>query len=214
MQKPQIICRPLADWLGQSVRFQGFLDYWETASKTGDTAFLLQNVKVVPYRGGKEQMRTLDHIWLYIDKDTEIKTKFQRYGDYAAIGQVVSYIRSNGTKDFAIDIKPYVPIETHNKVFREYGESKLKHVKVRAMVLETTLNQLETEKLDFGIYLSYEEVYRHFRDEYEFCCRQVEVNERYEAKKQQRSRPKPDVFKFASTSLKSTKAARKGFATS
>ncbi len=58
----------------------------------------------------KEQMRTLDHVWLYLDKDTHADTKLERFGGDAAVGRVVSYIRSNGTKDFAIDIAPYVPI--------------------------------------------------------------------------------------------------------
>ncbi|MGB3135577.1 MAG: hypothetical protein WBB18_02120, partial [Nodosilinea sp.] len=104
MQKTPIACRPLADWLGQNVRFQGYLSHWQTANRTGDTAFLLRHVKVVPYKGCKEQIKTLDHAWLYLDKDAHADAKFERYGGYAAVGRVVSYIRSNGTKDFAIDI--------------------------------------------------------------------------------------------------------------
>lgn len=214
MQKPPIACRPLADWLGQSVRFQGYLSHWETANKTGDTAFLLRNVKVVPYRGGKEQLRILDHIWIYLNKDIHAGTKFERFGGYAAVGQVVSYTRSNGTKDFAIDIKSYVPIESHLELFQSCREPKLDHIKTKTLLLKETLNLLEIEELDFGIHLSYEDVYQNFQKEYEFCHSQVEINERYQAKKQHRSKPNTKLVKFAAAASKSTKVAGKGFATS
>ncbi|WP_017300440.1 hypothetical protein [Nodosilinea nodulosa] len=214
MQKSPIACRPLADWLGQSVRFQGYLNYWETADKTGDTAFLLQHIKVVPYKGCEEQIRTLDHIWLYSTKEAHADTKLERLNPYGAVGEVVSYIRSNGTRDFAINVKSFAPVEWHLELLESYGEPKLSHMKARTMVLEETLKALETEELYFDIDRSYEEVYRHFRDDYEFCRRQVEINERYEAQKQHRSRPNPNILKFASTSSKATKVARKGFAAS
>lgn len=214
MQKSPIACRPLADWLGQSVRFQGYLNHWETANKTGDTAFLLRNVKVVPYKGCQAQIRTLDHIWLYANKAIHAAAKFERLGGYAAVGQVVSYTRSNGTKDFAIDIKPYVPIESHLDLLKSYEGSKLKNIQAKTIILKETLNQLEIEELQFDIHLSYEEVYQQFQDEYEFCHRQVEINERYQAKKQHRPKPNPKVLKFASAPSKSTKVAAKGFGTS
>lgn len=214
MQKSLIACRPLADWLGQSVRFQGYLSHWETASRTGDTAFLLRHVKVVPYKGCREQMRTLDHLWLYLAKDVHTDTKLERYGGYAAVGRVVSYIRSNGTKDFALDIESYIPLKWRIELLKSCGEPKLEDVKIKTLLLEKTLNSLELEELDFSIDQSYDEVYQHFKDEYEFCRRQVEINERYEAQKQHRSRPNPDILKFATTPSKSTKVACKGFATS
>lgn len=217
MQKSPVACRPLADWLGQNVRFQAYLNHWETANKTGDTAFLMRNVKAVPYKGCKEQMRTLDHIWIYADKDTvRTAAKFERYGGYAAVGQVVSYRRSNGTKDFAIDIKPYVPIEPHLALFKSCEELKLDHIKTRTILLKETLNLLEIEELDFGIHLSYEEVYRHFQHEYEFWHSQVEVNKRYQeqARQQHRSKPNTKIVKFASAASKSTKLVGKGFAIS
>jgi hypothetical protein len=214
MQKPPIACRPLADWLGKSVRFQGYLNHWETANKTGDTAFLLRNVKVVPYKGCKEQMRILDHIWIYLNKDLHAATKFERFGGYAAVGQVVGYTRSNGTKDFAINIKPYVPIESHVELLKLHKEPTLDNIKTKTKLLEITLNLLEIEELDFGIHLPYEDVYQHFQNDYEFCRRQVEINERYQANKQHRSKPNTKVVKFAATALKSTKVAAKGFATS
>jgi hypothetical protein len=213
MQKSAIVCRPLTDWLGQNVRFEGYLNHWETARKTGDTAFLLRNVKVVPYKGSNEQVRTLDHIWLYMNNDIYEAPKCERFDRCAALGQVVSYIRSNGTKDFAID-KKNVPIEAHLDLLKLYVGSKLKHMQAKTIILKATLNLLEIEELDFGIHLSYEEVYQHFQDEYEFCRSQVEINERYEAMKQHRAKPNTKVVKFASAALKSTKAAGKGFATS
>lgn len=174
----RIACRPLADWLGQSVRFQGYLNHWETAHKTGDTAFLLRNVKVVPYKGCEEQIRILDHIWIYLNKDIHAAAKFERFGEYAAIGRVVSYTRSNCTKDFAIDIKSYVPIEPHLALFKLCGEAKLDHIKTKTLLLKETLDLLEIDELDFGIHLSYEDVYQQFHNEYEFCHSQVEINER------------------------------------
>ncbi|PSN20212.1 hypothetical protein C7271_03370 [filamentous cyanobacterium CCP5] len=162
MQKSPVDCRPLADWLGQGVRFQGYLNYWETASRTGDTALLLQRVKVVPYRGCKEQIRTLDHIWLYVNKDVPAVDKFERYGGYAAVGKVVSYTRSNGTKDFAINIKPYVSIRTHLELLKECGEPNLEDIKTKTRLLEITLNLLDIGELDFSVHFSYEEVYRRF----------------------------------------------------
>jgi hypothetical protein len=212
MQKSPIACRPLADWLGQSVRFQGYLNHWETANKTGDTAFLLRNVKVVPYKGCQEQMRTLDHIWIYLDKDTNTTAKLERFGGYAAVGQVVSYIRSNGTKDFAIDIKPYVPIDVHFELLESCKGPKLDNIKIKTLLLEKTLNLLEIEELEFDIHCSYEEVHQLFQNEYEFCHSQVEINERYQAKQQHRCKPNPKVVKFASAASKSTKVAAKGFA--
>jgi hypothetical protein len=213
MQKSLTACRPLADWLGQNVRFQGYLNHWETADKTGDKAFLLRNVQVVPYKGSQAQLRTLDHIWLYMNKDIYEEPKCERFGEYAALGRVVSYTRSNGTKDFAIDVKKFVPIEAHLALLKPYEEPKLRHLQAKAIILKETLNLLDIEELDFGIYLPYEDVYQNFQNEYEFCCRQVEINERYEAKKQRRSKPNPDVLKFTSTASKSTKAAAKGFGT-
>jgi hypothetical protein len=214
MQKSPIACRPLADWLGQSVRFQGYLNHWETANKTGDTALLLRNVKVVPYKGCKEQMRILDHVWIYVDKDIQAVDKFQRLGGYTAVGRVVSYTRSNGTKDFAIDIKPYVSIGTHLELLKSCKEPKLDDIKTKTLLLETTLNLLDIEELNFGIHLPYKEIYQLFQKEYEFCHRQVEINERYEAQKQHRSRPNTRVVKFTSSAPKSTKVTGKGFATS
>lgn len=214
MQKSPIACRPLADWLGQSVRFQGYLSHWETANKTGDTAFLLRNVKVVPYKGCKEQMRILDHIWLYFDKDVHTETKFERFGGYTAVGQVVGYTRSNGTKDFAINIKPYVPIESHFELLKLHSEPTLDNIKTKTKLLEITLNLLEIEELEFDVHLSHKDVYHLFQKEYEFCHKHVEINERYQAKKQHRSRPNTKIVKFASAASKSTKVAGKGFATS
>ncbi|MBE9114040.1 hypothetical protein IQ273_32245 [Nodosilinea sp. LEGE 07298] len=214
MQQTPIACRPLADWLGQSVRFQGYLSHWETADRTGDTAFLLRHVKVVPYKGCKEQIRTLDHIWLYMAKDVEVDTKFERFGGYAAVGRVVSYIRSNGTKDFAIDIESYIPMKWRIELLKSCKNSSIEDVKIKTILLEKTLTSLELEELDFNIEQSYEEIYQHFQEEYKFYRRQVEINERYEANKQHRSRPNPDILKFASVSSKSTKVACKGFAAS
>jgi hypothetical protein len=214
MQKSAIACRPLADLLGQNVRFQGYLSHWETAKRTGDRAFLLRHVKVVPYKGCKAQMRTLDHVWLYVDKDVDADTKFERFGGYAAVGRVVSYIRSNGTKDFAIDIESYIPIDSYIARLKLCGEPKIDYIKAKTLLLKKTLNSLEIEELDFGIEASYKEVYQNFQEEYDFCRRQVEINERYEVNKQHRSRPNPDILKFASTSSKSTKLACKGFAAS
>lgn len=214
MQKPPIACRPLADLLGQSVRFQGYLSHWEIASKTGDTACLLQHVKVVPYKGCKEHMRSLDHIWLYLNENAQSETKLERFGGYAAVGRVVSYTRSNGTKDYAIDIESYIPMHWRLDLLRSCVEPNLDNLKTRTLLLEKTLKSLEIEELDFGIELSYEEIYQHFLTDYKFCLRQVEINERYEAMKQHRSRPKPDILKFASAVSKSTKVACKGFAIS
>ncbi len=214
MQKSAIACRPLADWLGQNVRFQGYLSHWETADKTGDTAFLLRHVKVVPYKGCKAQMRTLDHVWLYLDKDIHADNKLERFGGYSAVGQVVSYIRSNGTRDFALDIESYIPISAYTARLELCREPRIDHLKAKTLLFEKTLRSLEIEELDFGIQSSYEEVYQHFREEYEFCRRQVEINERYEANKQHRLRPNPNILKFASTPSKSTKVACKGFAAS
>jgi hypothetical protein len=213
MQTSPIACRPLADWLGQSVRFQGYLNHWETANKTGDTALLLRNVKVVPYKGCPEQMRTLEHVWIYVNKEIPAVDKLERLGKYGAVGQVVSYIRSNGTKDYAIDIKSYVPIAPHLDDFKSCGEAKLEQIKTKTLLLQKTLNLLEIEELDFSVYVSYEEIYHLFQNEYELCLRQVEINERYEAKKQHRSRPNTKVVKFAAAASKSTKVAGKGFAT-
>jgi hypothetical protein len=212
MQKSPIACRPLADWLGQSVRFQGYLNHWETANKTGDTAFLLRNVKVVPYKGCKKQARILDHIWIYLDKDIHAADKFERFGRYAAMGKVVGYTRSNGTKDFAIDIKPYVPIESHFELLKLCREPKLDSLKTKTLLLEKTLNLLEIEELEFDVHLSYKDVYQLFRNEYEVCRSQVEINERYQAKKQHRSKPNPTIVKFGSAASKSTKVTCKGFA--
>ena len=214
MQKSPIACRPLADLLGQNVRFQGYLSHWETANKTGDTAYLLRHVKVVPYKGCQEQTRILDHVWLYLDKDIHADTKLERFGRYSAVGQVVRYTRSNGTRDFALDIESYIPIDAYTARLELCRESRIDHLKAKTTLFEKTLRSLEIEEVDFGIETSYEEVYRHFQEEYEFCRRQVEVNERYEAMKQHRSRPNPNILKFASTSSKSTKVACKGFATS
>jgi hypothetical protein len=214
MQKSSIACRPLADWLGQSVRFQGYLSHWETVNKTGDTAFLLRNVQVVPYKGCKEQIRVLDHIWLYTNKDVHTVGKLERLGRYAAVGRVVSYTRSNGTKDFAIDIKPYVSIESHLDLLMSYESPKLKDMQAKIIILKETLNQLEIEELHFATHLSYEEVHQIFQNDYEFCQRQVEINERYEAKKQHRYIPRTKDIKFPSAVSKSTKVAGKGFATS
>lgn len=214
MQKSLTACRPLADWLGQSVRFQGYLSHWETANKTGDTALLLRNVKVVPYKGCKEQIRTLDHVWIYVNKGIQAADRFERFGGYTAVGQVVSYTRSNGTKDFALDIKPYVSIETHFELLNLYRKPKLDDIKTKTLLLEKTLNLLEIEELEFNIHLSYKDVYQLFRNEYEACRSQVEINERYQAKKQYRSKPNPTVVKFGSAASKSTKVAGKGFAVS
>ncbi|NJL39092.1 MAG: hypothetical protein HC840_10800 [Leptolyngbyaceae cyanobacterium RM2_2_4] len=214
MQKSLVACRPLADWLGQSVRFQGYLNHWETANKTGDTGFLLRNVEVVPYKGCRKQSRILDHTWIYLKKGVHVETKFERFGEYAAVGRVVSYTRSNGTKDFAVDIKSFVPIESHLVLFKLCREPKLDHIKTKTIILKEMLDSLEIEELDFGIYLSYEEVYQHFQNEYEFCRSQVEINERYQAKKQYRAKPNTNVVKFAAAASKSTKVAGKGFAMS
>ncbi|PZU96452.1 MAG: hypothetical protein DCF32_21620 [Leptolyngbya sp.] len=214
MQKSAIACRPLADLLGQNVRFQGYLSHWETAKRTGDRAFLLRHVKVVPYKGCKEQVRTLDHIWLYADKDVDDITKLERFGGYAAVGRVVSYIRSNGTKDYAIDIEPYVPLSWRLELLNSCGKHSVEDVKIKTILLEKTLTSLELEEMDFNIEQSYEEVYQYFQEQYQYYRKQVEINERYEAQKQHRPRPKPDILKFASTSSKSTKVACKGFAAS
>lgn len=214
MQKSPIACRPLADWLGQSVRFQGYLNHWETANKTGDTAFLLRNVKVVPYKGCQAQLRILDHIWIYLNKDIHTETKLERLGGYTAVGRVVSYTRSNGTKDFAIDIKPYVSLRTHLELLKSCSAPKLDDIQTKTLLLKETLNLLEIEELDFSIHLSYEDVYQRFQNEYDYCHSQVEINERYQAKEQYRSKPNPKVIKFASAASKSTKAASKGFAIS
>jgi hypothetical protein len=214
MQKSPIACRPLGDWLGQSVRFQGYLNHWETANKTGDTALLLRNVKIAPYKGCKEQIRTLDHAWIYVNKDIQAADKLERFGGYEAVGRVIGYTRSNGTKDFAIDIKPYVPIEAHFEILKSCREPKLDHLKTRTTLLEITLNLLEIEELSFDIRLSYKDVYQIFQSEYELCHSQVEINERYEANKQHRSKPNTKIVKFASAASKSAKVASKGFATS
>jgi hypothetical protein len=214
MQKSPIACRPLADLLGQSVRFQGDLSYWETANKTDDTALLLRNVKVVPYRGDKEQIRSLDHIWIYVDKDVQASEKLERLNGYSAVGQVIGYTRSNGTKDFAIDIKPYVPIETHFELLKLHKTPSFDNLKTRTQLLEITLNLLEIEELNFRIHLSYEDVCQVFRNEYEHCHNQLELNERYQANQQRRSKPNPKIVQFASTASKSRKVAAKGFATS
>lgn len=213
MEKSSIACRPLADWLGQSVRFQGYLNHWETAEKTGDTAFLLRNVKVVPYKGCKEQMRILDHIWIYFNKNTQAADKLERFCGYEAVGTVVSYTRSNGTKDFAIDIKPYVSVETHFELLKSCKAPNLENIKTKTSLLEITLNLLEIEELSFDVRLPYEDVYQLFRNEYEFYRSQVEINDRYQAKKQHRSKPNPQIVKFAAAGSKSTKVAGKGFAT-
>ncbi|MBD1873487.1 hypothetical protein H6F75_08340 [Nodosilinea sp. FACHB-131] len=214
MQKSAIARRPLADWLGQNVRFQGYLSHWETASRTGDRACLLQHVEVVPYKGCKAQMRALGHIWLYLGEKAQANTQLERFRGYQAIGRVVSYIRSNGTKDFAIDINSYFSIQSYLERLQLCAEPRLDHLKVRVRLLEKMLHLLEVEELDFGIESPYEEVYQRFQEDYEFCHRQVEINEQYEAKKQYRSRPNPDILKFAPTSSKSTKVACKGFTAS
>lgn len=213
MQKSPNVCRPLADWLGQTVRFQGYLDHWGTADKTGDTVFLMRNIKVVPYKGCKDQIRTLDHIWLYFDKDTQAADKLERFCGYAAVGTVVSYTRSNGTRDFAIDVKPHVSIKTHFELLQTCKTPKLEDIKTKTALLEITLNLLEIEELDFSIYLSYEEVYQLVRNEYEVCRSQVEINDRYQAMQPHRSKPNTKILNFAAAGSKSTKAA-KGFATS
>jgi hypothetical protein len=212
MQKSPIGCRPLADWLGQSVRFQGDLSHWETANKTDDTALLLRNVKVVLYKGGKEQIRSLDHIWIYMNKDIQAADKLERFGGYAAVGRVVGYTRSNGTKDFAIDIKPYVPIESHVELLKLHKKPTLDNLKTKTKLLKITLNLLEIEELNFGIHLFYEDVYQLFQNEYELCHSQVEINERYQANQQHRPKPNPKIVHFASTASKSRKVAGKGFA--
>jgi hypothetical protein len=214
MQKTENACRPLAEWLGQSVRFQGDLSYWKTANKTEDTALLLRNVKVVPYRGSKEQIRSLDHIWVYIDKEIQAAEKLERLNGYAAVGRVVGYRRSNGSKDFAIDIKPYVPIETHIELLKLHREPGLSNIKTKTKLLEITLNLLEIEELNFGIDLSYEDVCQFFQKEYEHCHQQVGINERYQANQQPRSKPNPQIVQFASTASKSRKVGGRGFATS
>ncbi|PSN11996.1 hypothetical protein C7293_22090 [filamentous cyanobacterium CCT1] len=214
MQKSSIACRPLADLLGQNVRFQGYLNRWEIARRTGDTACLLQHVKVVPYKECKEDVRSLDHIWLYLNERAQAETKLERLNGYAAVGRVVSYIRSNGTKDYAIDIESYIPMHWRVDLIKSCAEISLENLKIRTILLEKTLKSLEIGELDFGIDLSYEEVYEHFLTDYKFCLKQVEINERYESNKQHRSRPKPDILKFASASSKSAKVACKGFAAS
>ncbi|MEA5448319.1 hypothetical protein VB780_07055 [Leptolyngbya sp. CCNP1308] len=214
MQKSAIACRPLADWLGQNVRFQGYLSHWKTADRTSTRACLLQHIEVVPYKGCKAQARALNHIWLYLSEKALAETQLERFRGYQAVGQVVSYTRSNGTKDFAIDINSYFRIESYLERLNLCAEPRLDHIKVRARLLEKILNLLETEEIDFGIKSSYKEVYQHFQEDYEFCLRQVEINERYEAQKQHRSRPNPDILTFASMSSKATKVACKGFAAS
>jgi hypothetical protein len=141
MKKSPVAFRPLADWLGQSVRFEGYLNHWEAVDKTGDVAFLLRNVKVVPYKECKEQIRILDHIWLYVNKDIYEMPRCERFGRYAAIGQVISYTRSNGTKDFAIDIKQYVPIEAYLALLKPYEEPELKHMQAKTIILKETLKR-------------------------------------------------------------------------
>ena len=211
MQQSPTVCRPLADWLGQNVRFQGYLSHWKTVEKTGDTACLLKHVKVVPYKGCKKQIRALDHIWLYLNEAAQAEAKLERLNGYAAVGRVVSYIRSNGTKDYALDIESYIPMKWRIELLNSCNEPGLENVKTKTLLLEKTLNSLKDEELDFSIEQSYEKIYQYFYEEYEFCRKQVEINDRYEAMKQHRSRPKPDILKFSPMAPKSTKVASQGF---
>jgi hypothetical protein len=99
-----------------------------------------------------------------MNKDIYEEPKCERFGEYAALGRVVSYTRSNGTKDFAIDVKKFVPIEAHLALLKPYEEPKLRHLQAKAIILKETLNLLDIEELDFGIYLPYEDVYQNFQN--------------------------------------------------
>jgi hypothetical protein len=212
MQKPPVACRPLVDWLGQTVRFRGYLSLWKTADKTGDTACLLENVRVVPYKGSEENVRILDHLWIYLDKNNHDSDGFERLGEYTAVGQVVSYIRSNGTKDYAIEIKSYVSIEEKFELLQLCKKFTLNNLQTRVKILKRTIDLLQVEELNFSIHIPYQKVFQLLQDEYELWNRQAEVNQRYQAKRTYRPRPKPEVIRFPSTASKSNKSSGKGFA--
>lgn len=91
--------RPLSDWLGQRVRFQGYLDHWKPLDN-GDMAYLLTNVRVRLYLGG--EIRLLDHLWQIFPKEQAPTGNMNRLDQVSAIGDVIQYRRRNGTSDFAI----------------------------------------------------------------------------------------------------------------
>ncbi|MEO1147616.1 MAG: hypothetical protein AAFY26_18705 [Cyanobacteria bacterium J06638_22] len=91
--------RPLGDWVGDRVLWDGRLDYWEPFRRDR-IRFVLTMVAVRHWATG--EIRCLDHLWFMTDKEHFNQPSRQRYCHVVGNGIVYEYSRRDGTRDYGV----------------------------------------------------------------------------------------------------------------
>lgn len=91
--------RPLADWVGQRVIWEGYLEYSEVAD--GYKRFLVKPIWMRNW--ATDEVRQIDHLWLSAPLDALANCKpVQRLERPCGTGVVTRYYRTNGTWDYGL----------------------------------------------------------------------------------------------------------------
>jgi hypothetical protein len=183
--------RPLADWLGQTVRYQGYLSHWEPCPNGRQIRYCLSNVRVKPWDASSEE-RHLDHLWFYFGAEDKIRDR-QRLTRYRGVGTVGEYCRTDGTRDFNIQAKHVLNIE------ETIGKATLlkPSSKTALWLLQKAAEALESEAASLDWEDDPQEILKMVSELRDRCHQQVNVNELYKAMRPRAKRsPTPDPVKF------------------
>jgi len=111
--------RPLADWLGFKVQYQGHVIDWQELP-SGETRFLYSPIKICPWKHihGDRLTRKIDHLWLYLEGGIEdinkqnrelvkksgknIDKPLTRLDQMIGCGYIIKYQRKDGTSDYGV----------------------------------------------------------------------------------------------------------------
>lgn len=183
--------RPLSDWLGETVRYQGYLSHWEPCPNGVQIRYCLSNVRIKPWSAAGEE-RHVDHIWFYFGADDKIRDR-QRLTRYRGVGTVGAYCRSDGTRDFNIQAAHVLNIdETIGKAMLLRSDSK-----TALWLLEKAVEALESQRASLDWEDDPKEILEQVSELRDRCCQQVNINELYKAMRPRAKRsPAPDPVKF------------------
>lgn len=96
--------RPLRDLVGQRVRWQGVLDYWD------QNRACFRCVELLPYCAEGGSVRKIDHLWCWFpaqeaaEKLRDRGWDVHRLAPTCGVATVIAYTRKNRSQDFGIKL--------------------------------------------------------------------------------------------------------------
>lgn len=194
--------RPLADWLGERVLYDGILHHWKQL-ENGQTAYLIKTVRVRRYDDPPSQIRSFDHLWFYF-KEPPTTRKLERLDKFCGVGDIIQYCRRNGTIDYAIAAVPAMSIfkaleGLHDAAVRRFEVATLVSVlqqSLDCMQQRIGFLALEVDHDEWKNWINVELCL--WKERQEALSQHAILNLSYEIRSRQNQRPKPnpDILPF------------------